>query len=77
MSVIKKAVVGRTRVSLEQRVEENLLSGKSSTITFVMPDGSKTQQPINDKFIEGKKVKDIVDDICSIQNDLCAKYFTF
>lgn len=77
MSGNKRSAPSRTRVSLEERVADNLLSGKATAITFVREDGSKNQQPINDAFIKGKKINEIIDDIFSIQHDLCAKYFTF
>lgn len=77
MSINKKSASSRTRVSLEERVQSNLLSGKATALTFVRADGSKIQQPINDAFIKGKKISEIIDDIFSIQHDLSAKYFSF
>jgi len=67
--------VKRIRVSLQDKVALLLKNKQGTEVTFVREDGSKIIQTLNDTFLIGKRINEIVDDLHAINHDLRAKYF--
>lgn len=64
------------RVSLKTKIKSYINRGKTVNVKFVHEDGSKVTQHLSDKFIEGKPIDRIMDDLHAIKHDMNAKYIT-
>lgn len=61
--------VRRRRLSLPQKLRKLKTTGDECIITFVMPDGSKLSETLSEKFLEKKKIGQIITDLYAISHD--------
>jgi len=61
--------VRRRRLSLPQKLRIIKTQGDSCVITFIMPDGSKLSETLSEKFLDRKKIGQIITDLYAISHD--------
>lgn len=72
----KKNLRVRTRrLTLPQKLRKLKEAEDECIITFIMPDGSRITETLSQKFLENKKIGEIITDLYAIMHDKNASNF--
>jgi hypothetical protein len=67
--------VRRRRLSLPQKIRRIKEDQMEAVITYIMPDGSQMSETLSERFMQGKKVGEIITDLYAITHDRGASTF--
>jgi len=67
--------VRRRRLTLPQKIRNLKTTDNECVITFIMPDGSRMTETLSDRFLNGKKIGQIITDLYAISHDKGAVTF--
>jgi hypothetical protein len=67
--------VRKRRISLPQKINMIRNQEMDMCVTFLMPDGSRITESLNEKFLGKKKVGQIITDLYAISHDKGAVKF--
>lgn len=75
MKKIRRITRSEKKISLPQKIRQLKDGEIDSTITFVMNDNTRITEPLNEMFLNNKKIGQIISDLYAITHDKGAKHF--